>query len=552
MVSTTSVRRCDEKLDTAVLTAILASIRADRSVATLHLTNAGLTPSLVVQIADFLEQNATLTRVDLSNNPVGTHGASCLAASMANNSTLTSLSLAKCGLRNESLAPWIEFFQAKDLAAKKSVLTELNLSCNQFDEDSSERLTALIQAVQTPAVRLDFRKNQLCDVNMQQIASALESNTAIVGLRLEGNEGDEDATLKQHKQIEFYLRRNSKKQQRSETLIRINQIQHSALEVQVCHFDHVDLSIADADLIRTALCETRSVVELRLMSNALPAEGAKRIFSGLHASVSVRKLAVADNNIGDVGMRALSALLRENKVLQCVTISNSIHLTLANGLLQPITRRTASLLHHTLANYATIRSLSLANCGLSDRDIGVIVSGIAWSAQIQELDLKNNAFGDATAHVFVHMLHRCRLFCRLDLSNNRFTLPGTQPVVNAVSIHPSIRVLLLGRFSTDTPTPDSHEDLLTTICTTLQQSFSLVQLELLVFTSSSSRADAAKRHVAPLTELLQERNGASFAQQRSLRAHEDALHAHRSRFRALVRIEAERAAAQLCAIPSAI
>lgn len=125
MVSTTSVRRCDEKLDTAALTAILASIRADRSVATLHLTNAGLTPSLVVQIADFLEQNATLTRVDLSNNPVGTHGASCLAASMANNSTLTSLSLAKCGLRNESLAPWIEFFQAKDLAAKKSVLTEL-------------------------------------------------------------------------------------------------------------------------------------------------------------------------------------------------------------------------------------------------------------------------------------------------------------------------------------------------------------------------------------------------------------------------------------------
>lgn len=450
------------------------------------------------------------------------------------------------------------------------------MSCNQFDEDSSERLTALIQAVQTPAVRLDFRKNQLCDVNMQQIASALESNTAIVGLRLEGNEGDEDATLKQHKQIEFYLRRNSKKQQRSETLIRINQIQHSALEVQVCHFDHVDLSIADADLIRTALCETRSVVELRLMSNALPAEGAKRIFSGLHASVSVRKLAVADNNIGDVGMRALSALLRENKVLQCVTISNSIHLTLANGLLQPITRRTTSLLHHTLANYATIRSLSLANCGLSDRDIGVIVSGIAWSAQIQELDLKNNAFGDATAHVFVHMLHRCRLFCRLDLvrervalrytsmpiitwtngawlqSNNRFTLPGTQPVVNAVSIHPSIRVLLLGRFSTDTLTPDSHEDLLTTICTTLQQSFSLVQLELLVFTSSSSRADAAKRHVAPLTELLQERNGASFTQQRSLRAHEDALHAHRSRFRALVRIEAERAAAQLCAIPSAI
>lgn len=125
MVGTKSMRRCDEKLDAAALTTILTSIKADRSVIALHLSNAGLTPSLVVQIADFLEQNATLTRVDLSNNLIGAHGASCLAASIAKNSTLTSLSLAKCGLKNESLAPWIEFFQAKDPAAKKSVLTEL-------------------------------------------------------------------------------------------------------------------------------------------------------------------------------------------------------------------------------------------------------------------------------------------------------------------------------------------------------------------------------------------------------------------------------------------
>lgn len=287
-----------------------------------------------------------------------------------------------------------------------------SFSCNQFDDDSSERLAALIQAVQTPAVRLDFRENQLCDTNMQQITKALQGNDAIVGLRLEGNE---DVTLKQHKQIEFYLRRNSKKQQRGDVLVRINQIQHSALNVQVCHFDHVDLSIADADLIQIALRETRSVTDLRFMSNALPAEGAKRIFMGLHANVSVHKLAVVDNSIGDVGMRALGALLRSNKTLQCVMISNSIHLTIVNGLLQPITSRTASFLHHTFANYAATKSLSLANCGLSDRDVGVIVSGIAWSAQIQELDLKNNAFGDATAHVFAHMLHRCRLFCRLDL-----------------------------------------------------------------------------------------------------------------------------------------
>lgn len=125
MVGSKSVRRCDEKLDAAALTAIFTTVRADRSITVLHLSNAGLTPSLVVQIADFLEQNATLTRVDLSSNPIGGHGATCLAASIAKNSTLTSLSLAKCGLKNESLAPWIEFFQARDPTATKSTLTEI-------------------------------------------------------------------------------------------------------------------------------------------------------------------------------------------------------------------------------------------------------------------------------------------------------------------------------------------------------------------------------------------------------------------------------------------
>lgn len=113
-----------------------------------------------------------------------------------------------------------------------------------------------------------------------------------------------------------------------------------------------------------------------------------------------------------------------------------------------------------------------------------------------------------------------------------------------------MRVLLLGRISTITVPVDSYEDLLTTICSTLQQSFSLVQLELLAFTNTSSRADAAKRHVAPLNALLLERSASSFTQQRSIRLHEDALHAHRSRFRALVRIEAELAAAQWCTNPS--
>lgn len=294
----------------------------------------------------------------------------------------------------------------------------------------------LLHAAQTPGLRLDLRRNRLSDTNIRDIADTLTSNDCIVGLRLDGNQDDGDATILQHKKIEFHLRKNSKQQQRMHAVHRIQQIHHSALEVQTCHFDHVSLSIADAELLKLALRDNRSVTDLRFMSNALPAEGTKRILHGLHANVSVRKLAIIDNNVGSVGMHALSVLLRQQQqkeskkkptsALRSLTISNSIHLTLENGLLEPITRRTASALHFSFANYAAITSLSLANCGLTDRDIGVIVSGIAWGAQLEELDLRNNGFGDHCVHVFVCMLHRCRLFHRLDLVRRAYfvlTLP---------------------------------------------------------------------------------------------------------------------------------
>ncbi|KAF1318163.1 Dimethyltransferase, partial [Globisporangium splendens] len=518
MVATTVAKsfiHTNEKLDAALSTVILNKVSAESSIQSLHITHAGLAPSLIVQITDFLERNATLTQVDLSGNAIGVHGATCLAASIAKNenSRLTTLTLSNCGLNNESLTPWIEFFRNERITDSKH-FTQLNLSGNQLDENSLTLLTELVQAVAIPGVRFDLRKNKLSDANIRELATALTTNRNIVGLRLEGNqqEGDDDAMLRQHKKIEFYLRENCKELQRKHTVERIQQIRHSALAVESCHFDAVTLSIADAELLKVALSQNRSVTDLRFTSNALPAEGTKRILQGLQTNTSVRKLVIIDNNIGTIGMHALSVLLRcheqrrtqhekrkkntkematitkaitpSQSALQSVTISNSIHLTLENGLLKPITRRAATALHYSLAHHAVIKSLCLANCGLTDHDIGVIVSGIAWRAQLEELDVRNNAFGDHCVHVFTRMLHRCSRFCRLDLKHER--------------------------------------------------------------NGERHRLHSASERVADMNALLQDRNGTLDTLPRNLQAQHDAeLHTQRCRFRALVRIEAERVIAQL-------
>ncbi|TYZ59551.1 hypothetical protein PybrP1_009584 [[Pythium] brassicae (nom. inval.)] len=578
-MATATVSRCNEKLDASSLEALLRVVASSHRVTTLELRNAGLTPSLVVQLADFLEQNATLTHVDLSDNrSFGVHGARCLAASLAKNSTVTSLSLAKCGLKTEALEPWIEVFQRTSSA---QTLADLNLSSNQLDEDSATCLAALLRTAQSTVssgVRLDLRNNQLAAVaaSAELLADALQANSAVVQLKLSGNQegfdddGDEaDTLLKHHKRVEFYLRRNAHEQQRRVTLARVVDVRHSALHVQRCHFDHVDLSIADAQLLADALRVSRSVTELRLRSNALPAEGARRILLALCTNTSVRALAVVDNSIGDVGMRALAVLLRhqstitttggrggERHPLRAVAISNSLHLTVADGLLQLLSLRTASLLHHALASYATLRSLSLANCALSDRDVGIVVSGVAWRACVQELDVRGNCFGDASAHVFAHLLRRCRLFSLLDVSDNALTLDGALPIAHAAGEHPTLRTLVLGRVGVRSTAAVAGP--LSLVCNALQRSFSLARVQLACRTprvpddlgrggGRGGGGDLAARQVAALNVLLSERGSgpAALVQERNARALEDARHAHCCRFRSLVRREAERLVNQL-------
>jgi Ran GTPase-activating protein (RanGAP) involved in mRNA processing and transport len=104
--------RKDEALDERALLEVLRQVDADRCITTLRLVNTGLSPSLAVQLADFLENNATLTHVDLSGNDrMGAHGVSCLAESLTKNTTLRALILSRCKLSSNALNSWATFFR---------------------------------------------------------------------------------------------------------------------------------------------------------------------------------------------------------------------------------------------------------------------------------------------------------------------------------------------------------------------------------------------------------------------------------------------------------
>ncbi|KAE8879906.1 hypothetical protein PF005_g7662 [Phytophthora fragariae] len=521
------------KLDSTSLAELLQCVKEDSSVTNLSLRRSGVTPSLAVQLADFLETNSTLTHVDLSGNRLGEHGAACLATSLMKNRAVTSLVLADCGLTSEALTEWVAFFQA----GTNTTLRYLNLADNQIDDDGAEALGAMLQTAKTRDMNFDLRGNELSTKGLQVLADAMKDScpTAVTAIQVANNQDDDEPeALLYRSRMEFYLRRNKAAIEREMLRETIMQVEMSSLEVEVCHLKHIVLTIAEADSLGVALRSNHSITDLRLEDNALPEEGTRRILRALCTNRSVRTLSIMDNNIGDGGFRALSDLLRmPTTAIRTVIVGNPTQLTPENGL-EAIASRTGSALHYTLANYALVTSLSLANCGLDDLMVSVLVSGIAWSGRVEALDLQRNSFGNRSVHVLVRMMQRCLRLYRLDLSGNNFTLDGLLPLLPTVSSHSQLRVLLFGRFK------GCEQRTMNEIVKAAEQSRTLVQLELV----TTNRRTSMRERISSLNSRLRAAHGDDFEQERQSRKHELELHALGCRRRALVHQKAREVTTQ--------
>ncbi|KAG1709551.1 hypothetical protein DVH05_020201 [Phytophthora capsici] len=513
------------KLDSTSLGDILQHVKEAPDITLLNLSRSGLTPSLAVELADFLESNSTVTHVDLTGNRLGEHGAACLATSLLKNSTVKSLVLAECGLKSEALKEWVSFFQS----GTNTTLCHLNLAHNQIDDDGARALAAMLQTVKTRGMQFDLRRNNLSTEGLRVLTDAMKAKTTVIAVEVEDNQDDDEpeAAVLQTR-MEFYLRRNKAAIERETFCTTIEKIATSSLELMVCHLMHIVLTISEADSLAVALRNNQSIVDLRLEDNALPEEGARRILHALKSNRSVRTLSLVDNNIGEGGFRALSELLRVPTTgLRAVTVANPTQLTPETGL-EVMSPRTSSNLHYTLANYALLTSLSLANCGLDDQLVGVLVSGIAWSGRIEALDLQRNEFGNRSIHILARMMQRCLRLYRLDLAGNRFTPEGLLPLFPTVSCHPQLRVLLLGRF----PSCDQHT--MDEIVDAAEQSRTLVYLEL---RTTHKRAGTSER-IAALNTHLRAEHGAEFEREKQKRQEQMEIKQMWSRRRALIHQQA--------------
>jgi len=160
-------------------------IENDSTLTSLDLGYKQIEDEEVQVLANALENNTNLTILDLGNNEIGSEGAQAIANTLHNNKTLISIDLSNNQIGDEGVQALASALE------NNTTLTILNLWDNLIGPAGAQALANALHN-NTTLIILHLGINQIGDEGVQALASAIENNVALTSLNLRHNQiGDE-------------------------------------------------------------------------------------------------------------------------------------------------------------------------------------------------------------------------------------------------------------------------------------------------------------------------------------------------------------------------
>ena len=205
-------------------------------------------------LADALQQNRTLTSLNLAGNQIGDEGAKALAEALTQNRTLTSLSLGANNIGAEGVKA------LADALKQNRTLTNLDLGANNIGAEGAKEMAGALQQNRT-LTSLDLGNNEIGDEGAKVLADALKQNRTLTNLNL----------------------------------------------------DYNSIGAEGAKALADALQQNRTLTSLDLDGNEIGDEGAKALADALKQNRTLTSLDLNDNDI-DTGVKnAIKDALERNK-----------------------------------------------------------------------------------------------------------------------------------------------------------------------------------------------------------------------------------------------
>ena len=323
---------------------------------------------------------SSVTKVDLSSTEIKDAGAAAISVVLENNSSLTYLDLSSNKIYSDGAF--------KALTANSS-LTHLDLSGNSIGDDGASSLSTALTANSTPTY-LDLSKNWIGNGVAFSLSTALTANSSLTHLDLSANRiGDDGASS-----LSTALTANSNLTHLDLSNNRFGDDGASSLSTALTAnstLTHLDLSknwIGNgvAFSLSTALTANSSLTHLDLSANRIGDDGASSLSTALTANSSLTHLDLCKNDIHDDGASSLSTALTANSTLTHLDLrSNCIH---DDGAFSLSTALTAN---------SSLTHLDLSNNYINDDGASSLSTALTANFSLTNLDLWGNSIGKTGA-----------------------------------------------------------------------------------------------------------------------------------------------------------
>lgn len=295
----------------------------------LSLANTKLGGKLTKTIANALENNTSLTFLDLNHADIGIRGCKAVSKMLLSNKGLRRLNLEG---GQEDLGPDEIGLLSESLVTGAPALEELRLGWNNVTDQGAQRLASVLDHCPTLKV-LGLEQARITDTGARALAAVL-------------------ATGKTDR----------------------HNVPGSSLEVLNLHSNKI--GSAGGEALADALPRNRSLKELDLSSNRIRSQGALRFGPSLKRNVTLENLNLDGNGIGARGAAAFASALAVNSSLRILSLSRN-----------PIGADGAEALADGISRNQGLQVLKLKECQIEDEGETALHLAVEENDTLLELNI---------------------------------------------------------------------------------------------------------------------------------------------------------------------
>lgn len=224
---------------------------------------------------------------------------------------------------------------------------------------------------------------------------------------------------------------------------------------------HYGIGDSGAVAVSSALARNITITKLNLCDNGISHLGANALADMLKENCFISQLDVSENRLGTKGAEYLGEMLKENVCLQNLSLANCglherdmpklllkanrIHLIVLNLKGNELGDEGAVMLGSFLIANSSLEVLDLGWNAIHLRGIAAIAKGLKANTVLQNLDISRNSISNEGATEIAEVLAMNKSLRVLDVSNCGFNETGVEEISEGLSTNTTLHTLKIGR-----------------------------------------------------------------------------------------------------------